>query len=272
VRQSAKILSPTIFLGLYGSIDMHPWIDPRTLADVDLYGLVVERATAMGWTWTTLDGPTTVLWGMNDGDQDWTGRSPTARIAWLQVTAPLAETSVYVKRTLPVQPLLSCVHDSVSRVGRLSMTAAQLLLPIQASGSAEAELMTTVNWFRTCDPGGRTRIHVTLDTGEGDGLRPVADDLLRVVQERNTGSFTFRAFSFEESVALDPNPPVATHDAWRGKDRAPVTFEATVPEWSVDAVGWLVTLFADACRHVWVDTSVLITVARVAVEPADAPV
>lgn len=272
MRQSEKMLSPTIFLGLYGSIDMHPWIEPRTLADVDLYGLVVERATAMGWTWTTLDGPTTVLWGMNDGDQDWTCRNPTARIAWLQVTAPLPETSVYVKRTLPIQPLLSCVHDCVSRVGRLSMTAAQLLLPVQASGSAEAELMTTVNWFRTCEPASRTRVRVTLDTGEGDGLRPVAGDLLRVVQQRNTGSFTVGPFSFDESVALDPHPSVAAHDAWRGKDRAPVTFEATVPEWSVDAVGWLVTLLADACRTVWVDTSVLITVGSVAVEPAHTPI
>lgn len=85
--------------------------------------------------------------------------------------------------------------------------------------------------------------------------------MLALVHARHTGPFVIGSLSSDDAVAVDPQPPVVD-DRWRGRGRSPVTFEATVPEWSLDAVGWLVALFADACRHVGVETSVLVGVAR----------
>jgi hypothetical protein len=186
---------------------------------------------------------------------------PTGRLRGSSVSAPLPTESVYVRRPIPVEPLLVCTGDALNRIGTLSLTAVQLLLPVQASGSAESQLMSTVKWFGTSDPAARATVRITLDIGEGEGLRPLARELLALVHARHTGPFVIESLSSDDTVAVDPQPPVVD-DRWRGQVRSPVTFEATVPEWSLDAVGWLVALFADVCRHVGVETSVLVGVAR----------
>jgi len=67
-------------------------------------------------------------------------------------------------------------------------------------------------------------------------------------------------FSSDESSAVLLQPPVAPR-MWCGHDRAPVPFDVVAPEWTVDAAGWVVALFADVCRAAGVETSVQVSVA-----------
>ena len=252
-----KILSPTIFVGVYGSIQPHPWIEPGALEE-DAYSLFVSRAVSMGWSSTGPDGLGDSLWGMNDAGQDWSQSDSPSRVAWYQVG--LADPSP-VNKPLPVQPILACVKDSLNRIGKLDLTAVQLLLPLHVGGSARAYLLSGLNWFGTSDLGAPVTLRVTLDTGEGDEVRRKAPEILRTLQRLNTGSFTVSSFSPEESFAVDIDLPVVD-DLWLGESRHPVTFEGTAPEFSLDSLGWMIALFAEACRKAGVETTVLTTVGK----------
>ncbi len=250
-----KIVSPTIIVGVYGSIHVHPWIEPEVLEE-DTYSIFVSRAVSMGWSSTGPDGLTVDLWGMNDAGQDWSPRSSPTRVAWYQVG--LANPSPD-GGPLPIQPILACVNDSLNRTGELALTAVQLLLPLHLCGSAQAYLISGLNWFGTSDPGVRVPIRVTLDAGEGEEVRQKAPEVLATLQRLNTGPFTINSLSPEGSVAVELNPAVVD-DMWLGESRHPVTFEGTVPEWTFDSLGWVVTLFAEACRRAGVRTTVLASV------------
>ncbi len=50
-----KIDDSTIFVGVYGTLETHPWIDSARLAD-DAYSLFAARATSMGWSSPATNG------------------------------------------------------------------------------------------------------------------------------------------------------------------------------------------------------------------------
>ncbi len=250
-----KVDTPTIFVGVYGTLRVHPWIDPGRMEE-DAYSLFVSRAVAMGWTSTGPNGLGPVLWGMHDAGQDWT-EPDAARIAWFQVGAP---EPAQIDAPLPVQPVMACVGDTLGRVGRVDLSAVQLLLPVHAAGPATAHLVSGLGWFGASDPAARVPVHLTLDGGEDDVVRPAAGDLLAALRRTRTGPF-------DVDAVLPAVPPVAPEpavvgDLWLGAGRHPVTFACAVPEWSFDALGWLVALFAEACRAVGVRTPVLVSVGR----------
>ena len=248
-----KIVGSTVFVGVYGSFHTYPWIDPEQPAS-DAYSVFLARAVAMGWSSPGADG--SALWGMNDAGQDW-NTPHDARIAWYQVgmADPLREDA-----PLPVQPILACVGDSLARVGRLDLSAVQLLLPVHLGSPAIEHLVSGLSWFNTSDPAGRVPVHITLDGGEDDAVSPVTTDMLAALRRTNTGPFDIDAL-LTDAVPMTPEPPVVG-DMWLGTGRHPVTFACTVPEWSFDALGWLVALFADTCRVAGVRTTILVSVAR----------
>jgi hypothetical protein len=42
-------VGPTVFVGVYGSLRVHPWIELETMPE-DAYSLLMSRAEAMRWT------------------------------------------------------------------------------------------------------------------------------------------------------------------------------------------------------------------------------
>ena len=243
-----------MFVGVYGILHVHPWLDPTQLED-DAYSLFAARAVSMGWA--SADGHGPALWGMNDAGQDL--RSGATRVAWFQVEVAEPGNG---DRPLPVQPVLVCAGDTLRRIGRLDLTAVSILLPLASGGPSVAPLVSGLNWFTPADPGARCAVHLTVEPGEDDVVRPVADEVTVALRRTNTGPFTVDAV-LPDGSAPAPEPAVVD-DLWLGEDRHPVTFACSVPEWTPDAIGWLVALVGEGCRTAGVRTSVLVSVGRAA--------
>lgn len=249
-----KIDDSTVFAGVYGSFRPHAWIDAAQMTD-DAYSLFAARAASMGWASYGAADTGPVLWGMNDAGQDW--NAATSRVAWFQVG--VAEPG-HEPRPLPIQPVLTCARDTLARVGTLNLSSVSLLLPLAAAGSSTEHLVSGRNWFSTSDPAARTAVHLTVEPGEVDAVRPVATTILESLQRLDTGPFAVETL-LPGSRAVVPVPPVVD-DLWLGSGRHPVTLACSTPEWSIDAVGWLVGVVAAACTAAGVRTSVLVSAVR----------
>jgi hypothetical protein len=132
-----------------------------------------------------------------------------------------------------------------------------MVLPVQTAGPAKEQLLAGLNWFAMADPATHAHVRVTVDSGDA-AARRAASDVLSVVGQGWTGPFSVLGVS--EALPVSPQPPVVD-DLWMGEARNPVTFDCSVPEWTLDAVGWLAALFTEGCRQAGVRTTVLLSVA-----------
>jgi hypothetical protein len=257
-----KIIDSTLFVGVYGSFNPHPGIDP----DADAYSLFVSRATAMRWL--SFNAATTTkslerrgLWGMNDAGQDWTGSS--ARIAWYQV-------GVGEGRPLPVQPLLACAGDSLARAGTIDLQAVQLLLPVQVAADATADLASAARQFSPGDPERTPRIVMTVDSGESNEIPRRAEQILAALTVLTKEAFGIHrvgvlgdADLLTEVTRRQNRPaPAVVDEFWLGDGHHGIALDGVLPEWSFDAIGWIAEAITEACRRSGVQTTVLVTIGR----------
>ncbi|OZM79342.1 hypothetical protein [Pseudonocardia sp. MH-G8] len=249
-----KVLSPSTFVALYGSFRPHPWITMGETEE-DAYSLFFNRAEMMGWSHSTTEGRRPVLWGMNDAGFDVAGETTDAgRVAWFQVGTGEDELSGVA---FPFHPLLTCAVDSVARVGQLGLDGVQFLVPVQYAG-APAFRSAVPNWFNLCDPASRTRLRVTVDSGEDAVLPRVAAKLSELVTLMAPERFAVEPGLRQEHVQLLPE---AT-EFWMGEGRHPVTFDTVAPDWTLDSIAYTADLFAEACRRIEIRTSVQINIGR----------
>ena len=243
-----KIVDATIFVALYGTLRVHPWLRDAT-SDQDAYSLFSSRATSMGWSSA---GGQAAVWGTNDAGQEWGSGDVPTRVAWFQVgTADPAPDG------LAAAPILACARETVARVGELNLAAVQMLLPVHTAGPATARLLAGLNWFLVADPSARTEIRVTVDSGDRTAYL-MAPDIVAAVQHGWTEPFRVVGVSGASPVIVEP---AVVDDLWMGPTRNPVVFDCSVPEWTVDAVGWLGELFVEGCRRAGVRTTVLVSMA-----------
>ncbi|GAA4735782.1 hypothetical protein [Phytohabitans rumicis] len=252
----SRAFAGTMFAALYGELVPHPWLDPDT--DRDAYWLFYHRSLAMGW----LDEVGAAgLWGMNDADREHPlADAGASLVAWFQVGAE----EVPAGRPLPVQPFLRCAGDAVARMGRLELTAVQVLLPVQgldpSSRPAYGHMpsLQTAAWYGDGDPLSRTPVRVTLDSGTDPSIRSAAPGMREwMSQEQDT-------FVCESHSLSDPPPMAPPFDDWfwNGPPRHRVTFHGTLAEWSLDALGWLGGFLADLSARHGVSTPLLLTARR----------
>lgn len=234
----------TVFVGVYGSLQLHPWFTAETELVEDVYSLFMSRSELMSWSSSGLgDSGEALLWGMNEAEIDPLSDSPINRIAWFQV----GDSGRFTERPLPLLPLLVCIDAALGRVGRVKLHGLQLFLPLHDRGSAVSNLISGLNWFGICDPSARTSVRITIDGELGSALSERAPGTLAALQQINSGPFRFDSISVDQSIAVDLVPPVVDeHSLVVGTPR--VTLVASAPEWSFDALGWIVSLVADICR------------------------
>ncbi|MGN9846464.1 hypothetical protein ACTMTI_50990 [Nonomuraea sp. H19] len=255
----------TMFAALHGRLTPHAWRDPR-VASSDAYSLFLARSSAMGWLADTAAGSSGGLWGMNDAGHDITaGRDTTAearptRVAWFQVS--LAEPA-RPRRPLPVQPFLSCAGDVVARIGVPRLEAVQVLLPVQSlhppsRPDSVMNLLQDTGWFADRDPRARTRVRVTLDSGQDPAIGSAATTMVSWLRE-----FQQEIFSLDSITPAERNEPALgpaiTDELWRGPAHHRVTLRGDLAEWSLDALGWLSAFLADVASHAGVATPLLLT-------------
>ncbi|HEX6470461.1 MAG TPA: hypothetical protein VF069_15295 [Streptosporangiaceae bacterium] len=265
VSHESTMYESTMFAALYGELTAHPWRDPQA-ASSDAYSLFVARSSAMGWLATAAEAAPGGLWGMNDAGQDLTG----PRAAWFQVS--LAEPLVPAGHPLPVQPFLACAGDVTARIGALHLRAVQLLLPVQAldtggepPATAALTLLEDAGWFADRDPHRGSRVRVTLDGGQNPAVRSAAPALVQWTRELDQNVFSCDVSSLTHGEgALDDfvrRPPVID-ELWNGPAEHRATFDGTLAEWSLDALGWLAAFLAEAGHRHGIDTPLMLTVTR----------
>ncbi|HCA85309.1 MAG TPA: hypothetical protein DEQ61_07310 [Streptomyces sp.] len=250
-----RILSPTILFALHGRFALHPWLDGSTVADA--YGLLHTRSRLMGLTTSPVAPAAVALWEMNEAGQNWYASELGARVAWFQIGLPPGRDAV-----LPVFAAVAEGAAAVGRVGTLELGAVQVLVPLQVQSKA-AHLAIGADWFVNEDPQARTQVRVEVDAGEPQALS--GRDLRSVLDRLRLGYVRFHdADPLRTPLMLAPD---GFGDDWMGPTRTPIAFDATISAWTVDAVGWLVTVVVECCRIAGVEGPVQVTVSRDA-EPA----
>lgn len=100
---------------------------------------------------------------------------------------------------------------------------------------------------------------VTLDAGNSNEAITRSSDLLDRLTRLNTGPFAVDSQPL--SAPRVRQQPTLT-DPWLGDEHQPVTFPMSVPEWSLDALGYVAALVAHVCSDAGLTTSVLVSMAR----------
>lgn len=250
-----KVLSPSLFVAIFGYLRPHPWITLDTAAE-DAYSLFLCRSELMGWSRSSTGGDGRGLWGMNDASFDLPAGDRATRIAWFQVGV---DAHTVDGESFPFHPLLACAGDVLSRVGQLEMEGAQFLVPLQIGG-APAAISSVPNWFNVCDPASRVAMRATLDSGEDPIIPQVKDEVAELASKIAREPFAVTPTSTEaRHVQLRPE---VTDGFWLGEGRHPITFDAIAPDWSPDSIAWTANLLAESCRRIGVKTSILINISK----------
>jgi len=252
----------TLFVALHGECSPHPWREPESAAS-DAYSLFVARSSAMEWLADAAGRHNGGLWGMNDAGEGRDAGSIPPRMAWFQVAS---STRVGAEQPLAVQTFLACAGQVMDRLGTWRLDALQLLLPVQslvgmANGSARERavmsLLLEAGWFADRDPSTRTQVTVTLDGGQDAAIQSAAADMHTWIRELRQDVFECGSFSSggDHGTLLAP----VIDELWLGPPQHRATFQGSLAEWSLDGLGWLAALLAEAgCRY-RVNTPLLLT-------------
>lgn len=257
----------TMFAALFGELAFHPRSDVAGEHSQDAYSLFYGRSAAMGWLTPAEEGATGGLWGMNDAEAGPALGPQPQRVAWFQVVL----TGPFPGNLLPVQPFLACASDVVARLGALRLEAVQVLLPerdapadgrvVSPSGMRVAwPLDEALDWFTDSDPRLRAPVRVTLDGWSDLSIRAAATAILQSVQEIRQDVFAGDSLSLDEEdhLVLRPNP----FEFQLGAVHHRITFHGTLPDWSLDALGWLAAFLADQSSRHGVNTPLMFTADR----------
>ncbi|WP_243726261.1 hypothetical protein [Actinomadura rubrisoli] len=258
-----------MFAALYGELAPHAWRDPES--ELDAYSLFYHRSLALSWLDDRSAGGgleermchAPGLWGMNDAGWNHPLAAPGAGlISWFQVEA----SAVAGDRPLPVRPFLLCARDAMARAGTLSLSAVQLLLPVQGLDAssrppyATVPSMRTVPWFAECDPGSRALMEVSINGGRDPSIATLAKQLADHLGHLDQDVFVCRSHDVADQDAV--LPPPFDDDFWNGSSLHGVVLRGELAEWSCDAIGWLTEVVADSVAQLGFRSPLLLTVTR----------
>ncbi len=176
---------------------------------------------------------------------------------WRWPPSPLAN--------LPVQAFLACAGDVVARMGTQRLEAVQILLPVQhlrtRSGTdAVWDLLTATGWFADSDPHLRTRVQVTVDSGQDPSMHVAAPHMFQQLHAIQQDVFACDSFSLtDEPIRLEP---AIVDWLWNGPAQHRTTFHGTLVEWSLDGLGWVAAFLTSVGFHYGVRPPVLFTASR----------
>jgi hypothetical protein len=236
----------TMHAALYGDLALHPGVS----GEPDIYGPFYARSAAMGWLTPATEQASSGVWGMNDAEVAPHAGPDPACAAFFQVVL----TGGFADGLLPVAPLLAAARDSLARLGTLRLDAIQVLLPErdppspgQAASPAgqllASSLIPAAGWFDHRDPDWLTRIRVTLDGGPDPAFSSAVSDLAERLRGLRPSVFTCESWSMDQDDHLILWPALFDDDASYPHHR--ISLWGTLPEWSLDSLGWLAAMLSD---------------------------
>jgi hypothetical protein len=256
-----------MFAALHGSFAPHPWRTGQAEGPVPDY-LLRDRTQAMHWSPDVGGGVGLAATGVKGIPNLWDVRDAGPdRLVATELGEPAAWFHVAVRTSpeapLPVRPFLAACDDAVARLGRLDLTAAQILLPVTgldpSHRTAQFPHVDGIGWWAGCDPAAEFRVSISVDGGRSPSVIEAVPSILTQLNGLDQQVVTVDATSLRRT-GPDPRGFVLSDHLWPGPPGGGVTFEATLVEWSLDTIGWLGALVADIAVAEGVRTPLLLTV------------
>lgn len=258
----------TMFAALYGGPAPQEGHGPDP--EHDAYALFHQRSLAMGWHDDRSAGGdpggapgAPGLWAVNDAGWDHPLADPGAGlVSWFQAEAG----AVAGDRPLPVQPFLRCAWDVTARAGTTSLTAVQVLVPVQGIDTAArppyaiVPSAPTAGWFAGRGPRTRTPVEVEINSGRDPSAPAVAQELTDRLGRLDQEVFAPGAREGNGKGAA-PAPPF-DDSFWNGPPLHGAVLHGELAEWSCEAVGWLAEVAAESAAGIGLRSPLLFTVTR----------
>jgi hypothetical protein len=257
-----------MFVALHGDFLRHPWQDAED--DPMLDYLLRDRTQAMGWSMNVGAGvglgtadvlDAQKLWDVRDAGPEPVTPAPAGQpVAWFYV---LARSPVIAP--LPVRALLAGCAASLSRLGRLELSAVHALLPVERiDPSHRVARFPSVDgggWWLNSDPRARTNVRVSVDSGREPAAAIAAEAVVARLAALDQRVVRPDVTTLREGHPDAPEFVFSDH-LWPGPPQRCVSFVMSLAEWNVDTVGWTASLIADLLADEGVRTPTLVTVTK----------
>ncbi|MGI8665607.1 MAG: hypothetical protein ACR2N4_06205 [Jatrophihabitans sp.] len=254
----------TMSVAVDGRLTVHPWLRTEirqlggdgaqlSVADQDVFSLIVARSKARGLASFSGDEPPSVRWGHNDAGGDWTQDGMVRRLAWFQCAVP---GQPLVGRRLPIQPAFSVLDDLLSLTGAIDLRAVHAVVPVAAAPDGRFDLAAMARWFDFAHPETTRLVSVALSAPGSDPA--TFTPLLELVRTRSVDRIDPEN---AEIAALPPfEPPYGMPWLLGPGERVQLAMRCALPTWSIDAASWLVEILIEALRELQATGPVAISV------------
>lgn len=232
--------------------------------EVDAYSLFHAYSEMLGW----IRQPTVVSgelgsWGMHEAGGDWSASTECTdrNIFWAQVGLPAASKAF----GLPVSQLLVCAEKSLSRIGTVSTTGFQMIVPIRADVTIDPSSLSNL---LLSSPPETTSLIIEIDGGENEHLGDFIGDVLKKLNlrfQKNRIEF-YSAGTLLGSDRLLIEPGEMERDIGLGPSQRRFLLTVKFPELSFDIASTIVEHIAWALRKSGFEGAALITVCRSSAE------
>ena len=150
---------------------------------------------------------------------------------------------------------------------------AQILLPERGQPSAgqaaspsgqrlASSLIDAANWFDHRSPDRLARIRVTLDGGPDPAVSSAVSDLAERLRGLRPSVFTCESWSLDQEDHLIMWP--APFDADDSYPHHRVSLLGTLPEWSLDSLGWLAAMLSDVITRQGITSPIMFSADKAA--------
>lgn len=243
-------------VGVFGDLDA----DERIHAfEGDCYSAFHALSALMGHLSSARAGDAaTGLWSMNDAGGPWLGGDSAGRRGQFQVD-PDGEGML----PLPIEPFTATATAALERFGALTLHGLEYYLPLSVGGPASRRIAAGHEWFTLASPETRTPLKITIDGGESSEVADRRRALVEALNVVSPSSEGLEASLLDDAASVDFADPVP----WRwwlgeGHPSRTVTLAATATEWTPLALGRVVSLISEACRHTGLTRHVGVRVVR----------
>lgn len=247
------------FLSIYGTLRRHSWLDANT-GDENGHSLFDSYGESLGWgnCSGSLPAVNTVLWYLYDAGWNWSDEAEHHPDHLLWVHTGLSNLA---KQTgLPIFQMNVCAERVLQRVGIVTLTGAQMVLPVRKAPARQPQPLRHI--LGVADPARSVDIQFEIEGGEDDTCVRNAD---RIISAFNSAT-SWQGIQFHNYQVLRDNsylllePGNMTREGWLGDSVGRITGRASVPEFSLDIFSYICAQLAWECQQLGVRGSVLVTV------------
>lgn len=250
------------FITVYGALRRHTWLHPEELSE-DPWSLFRTYTELLMWanTETASVGArgefdrVEPLWDVYEAGGDWSDdlMNTAGHVLWAQ--AGLSNSIQQI--CLPIAQLGFCAEKTINRIGFLTLSAVQMILPL---GFAPVRQPQATGIFGTADSSSAFKIRVEID-GSSDSFIENAD---KIIDEANSRCMNYDISFSRPSVIRDASillrePEQMSRNQWLGANSGKVRTTVSVVEFSIDTCSFLISQIALACQLHGVADAVLIT-------------